>query len=127
MIPVGEMVAHVTTLCESHGVDMRCCQRSTQSFALREFAEITIAPVKSAISYATALHEIGHILGPNQGSSCSLVRERGAWKWAEQNALIWTPRMQRHLDLSLQWYANGGAASVDDAARGPSRPSPISG
>jgi len=58
----------------------------------------------SAISYATALHEIGHILGRHQRSPDTLVRERWAWRWAKENALIWTPAMEKHCSVSLAWY-----------------------
>ena len=53
-------------------------------------------PVRSPRSYATALHEIGHILGRHQRSQAVLVRERWAWHWAKRNALQWTPEMRRH-------------------------------
>jgi hypothetical protein len=59
-------------------------------------------------TYSVALHEIGHILGRYQQSSCSMVRERWAWQWAKRNALIWTPRMALLAADSLQWYADHG-------------------
>ena len=51
-------------------------------------------PIEFRISYASALHEIGHLRGRHQRSSSTLVRERWAWEWARANALIWTPAME---------------------------------
>jgi hypothetical protein len=54
----------------------------------------------SAISYATALHEIGHDRGRHQSSCDQMVRERWAWEWARRNALDWTPAMGHH---AVKW------------------------
>ena len=50
--------------------------------------ELWLAPVRSEVSYAAALHEIGHIKGRNQKSCNEIVRERAAWQWARDNALV---------------------------------------
>jgi hypothetical protein len=50
------------------------------------------------------LHEIGHIKGRHQRSPDTLVRERWAWRWAKENALIWTPAMEKNCSVSLAWY-----------------------
>ena len=50
------------------------------------------------LSYATAMHEIGHILGRYQNSRRVMVRESWAWVWARRNALMWTPATQSCLD-----------------------------
>src|SRR5262249_41385169 len=63
--------------------------------------ELQLPPVRSAISYATALHEIGHVLGPHQNSRRAMVRERWAWQWARSLALVWTPTMECHAAKSL--------------------------
>ena len=55
--------------------------------------EVQIPPIRSDVTYAVALHEIGHNLGRHQNSRRSIVREVWAWRWARTNALIWTPRM----------------------------------
>jgi hypothetical protein len=108
MIRIADMVDHVKSLCRSHEIAIRWCQRSMQSHALRECDEITIAPIKAVATYAIALHEIGHILGRHQQSNYTMVRERWAWQWAKRNALIWTPRMARCAADALQWYADHG-------------------
>jgi hypothetical protein len=66
--------------------------------------EIWIRSVKSRLAYATALHEIGHILGRHQLSDVVLTRERWAWDWARRNALQWTPTMQQHAERCIESY-----------------------
>src|SRR5262249_12330211 len=78
-------------------------RRSGRAHAAAALQVIRIAPIRSAISYATALHEIGHILGPLQWAGV-LKREEGAWRWAERNALIWTEAMERDRQRSMAWY-----------------------
>jgi hypothetical protein len=65
--------------------------------------ELWLPPVRSAVSYAVALHEIGHIKGRNQKSRNEIVRERAAWQWARDNALVWTPEMERRAAEALAW------------------------
>jgi hypothetical protein len=99
------MTRHVLSIAKDHLVGVQYCRRPTEAVSQREADEITIAPIKSEISYATALHELGHMLGRQQWSRVVIVRERWAWKWAKRNALVWTPRMERDMHESLAWYA----------------------
>jgi hypothetical protein len=101
---VDNLRDHVRDLCEDHDISVRFCKRLDDSFALIEFEEVTIPEVKSDVSYAVALHEIGHILGKHQRSKRTLVRERWAWKWAKRAAKVWTPRMETCAERSLSWY-----------------------
>jgi hypothetical protein len=56
------------------------------------------------------LHEIGHI---REGRFDDvLIEERRAWEWARDNALVWTPTMQREADSCMGAYA---AYATDDA------------
>jgi hypothetical protein len=77
--------------------------------------EVCIPHIKSPIAYATALHEIGHILGRHQQSKDSMVRERWAWQWAKRNALIWTPVMDQHAVTSLGFAAKAAVSSALEA------------
>jgi hypothetical protein len=70
-----------------------------------EVLELQLPPVRSSISYATALHEIGHAKGRYQNSRSVMTRERAAWQWARENALIWTETMERRALNALAWYA----------------------
>ena len=69
-----------------------------------ELLELQLPAVRSAVSYATALHEIGHVKGRHQKSRSVMVRERWAWRWAKENALIWTSAMDRSATKALAWY-----------------------
>jgi hypothetical protein len=79
-LTVQDMQQHIIGLCSKHEITYTWCRRPSQAWAAREIEEICIPPIKSPISYATALHEIGHILGRYQQSSDSMVRERWAWQ-----------------------------------------------
>jgi hypothetical protein len=96
-------------------VEVRWIDRPTRAHASLEAGVITVPRIRSAISYATALHEVGHFLGRHQRSRSRLVRERWAWVWARRNARVWTPPMERHARESLDWYA---ARMEDDALCG---------
>jgi len=74
------------------------------AFASQTHECIGIPPIRSAISCATALHEVGHVLGRFQLSKSTLVRERAAWRWARRNALMWTPAVERCRLASRAWY-----------------------
>ena len=104
-----EMQRHIQHMINKHGLVTSQCNRPSQAWASRELEEICIPPIKSAISYAAALHEIGHIQGRYQTSRHSLVRELAAWRWARQQALTWTPAMERTCANSLAWAARNGA------------------
>lgn len=70
--------------------------------AWRSRRTIRIAPVKSGSTYAIALHELGHILGPQTGNR--LNREWQAWAWAKAHALEWTAVMDQKMQSALQSY-----------------------
>ena len=104
-----EMRRHIQHMINKHGLVTSQCDRPSQAWASRELEEICIPPIKSAISYAAVLHEIGHIQGRYPSSRHSLVRELAAWRWARQQALTWTPAMERTCASSLAWAARNGA------------------
>lgn len=101
---------HIEQLCRKHGIRwQRDCSRPSQSRGVvdpaHEIAEIHTPPIRSAISYAAALHEVGHVLGQHQHSQRIMVREGWAWRWARAHAMIWTPRMEHSRQEALAWYA----------------------
>ena len=104
------MRQHAETLAATHDIrlDVRWVTRTAKAYAIREADgaadEVNTPPIRSAITYATALHELGHILGRYQNSRRQLVRERWAWQWARDNALIWTPTMEKVARASTTWY-----------------------
>jgi hypothetical protein len=101
-----KMREHVMALIEEHDIIVSWCKRPWRATGCKELWEIPIPPIKSAISYATALHEIGHILGRFQSSRSKMVREKWAWRWAEANALLWTTGMERDRLSCLEWYVS---------------------
>ena len=105
MVSVAAMQRHAAELCQQHEIDWHASQpRCERSYALIDCREIHTAPIRGAVSYGTALHEIGHIVGRYTDSRHVMTRETWAWRWARRNALIWTPAMQRSMDMSLAWY-----------------------
>ena len=106
VIPAQDMHRHVLDLCDKHGITIYAwCRRMSQCHALTDRDEIRIVPIESETSYASALHEIGHLRGRHQRSRSTLVRERWAWEWARANALIWTPSMEDSARKAVMWYA----------------------
>jgi hypothetical protein len=96
-ISVEEMRAHIERLVVQYDIfhDTQSVTRSAGAYALLDVGAIATPPIKGEISYATALHEIGHIRGRYQNSRNPMTCERWAWHWARANALTWTPRMER--------------------------------
>jgi len=97
------MNAHVVAIAATHGVAI--VWRTSGSItgrAWRRGRRITIPPVRSEITYALALHELGHILGHQSGRRLS--REVQAWAWAKDTAMSWTPRMTRYCRKLLASY-----------------------
>jgi hypothetical protein len=90
-------------LIEEYGLIYNWVPRRSMATAIYEFEEIWIPQIKSSISYAFALHEIGHIRGRHQTSRSRMVCERDAWAWAKAHALIWTDAMERLRFACLGW------------------------
>ena len=103
-VSIADLAQHFRDLCATEDINVEWCRRPMQAASSREMEFVSIAPIKSVISYAVALHEVGHIKGRYQQSPRVIVRERWAWDWARRNAIIWTPRMERHARTSLAWY-----------------------
>lgn len=98
---VRAMRDHIERLCRANDIAVGSHSRGGSASKRGRF--IRIRPIKSAITYAIALHEIGHILGPWQ-SQPRLYKEAGAWKWALEVAIVWTPPMQKTMIRSLRSY-----------------------
>jgi hypothetical protein len=97
---VAALAAHIAELCAAAQVTITW--RTSGGRAWRRTRRIAIAPIRSVITYAVALHEIGHILGPHPPHR--LPREVAAWQWAEAHARPWTPAMAAKRDASLASY-----------------------
>jgi hypothetical protein len=110
--PVGKldlMKNHVDTLCQENKVQVERLRPGANARAIRCFWLIQIPPVRGPVSYAVALHEIGHILGSRQSSKSTMTREKDAWRWARRNAVVeWTEAMARCERASVSWYKSRG-------------------
>ncbi len=96
-----DLASHVQTLCSDNRITLE--YRRSGGRAWRRTRRVSIAPVRSAITYAVALHEIGHILG--RSPTRRLDREAAAWMWARQHAIQWTPAMDSKMKSCLDSYA----------------------
>jgi hypothetical protein len=97
------MDPHIAGLLKHHHIRHSRQPREPGAWASSRKVQ-NILPVNSEVSYATALHEIGHILGGDQQSRFLVVQERGAWDWAQQHALTWTPAMKEERRRRMAEY-----------------------
>ena len=93
---------HVRDLALANRVTVEETPGSYRGRAWRRLRRIRIAPVKSGSTYAIALHELGHVVGPQTGNR--LNREWQAWEWAKAQCPAWTPAMEQKMQASLQSY-----------------------
>jgi hypothetical protein len=88
---------HQVTVTEKTGTSGRAWGRSRQ---------IRIAPVRGPVSYAVALHELGHVIAPCASGRRypRLQKELRAWLWAREHAIEWTDRMDKEMQRSIGIY-----------------------
>lgn len=106
---------HVKTLCRDNDIQWRFSFINSALLAQRQI-RLSFPIIITQTQYATALHEIGHLLGNRKfvgifelllmltPSPNTLYNEKEAWRWAEDNALVWTPKMERHKRYCLGTY-----------------------
>jgi hypothetical protein len=102
--PVSEVAAyaeHIDMLLETHGIAVDWRDR-TAARAWRKSRRVRLERIKGASTYAMALHEIGHIVGP-QGTR-RLDKEAQAWVWAQETAIEWTDGMARFAARCIESY-----------------------
>lgn len=92
---------HIARICKIEDISVQSHSRGGRAW--RRGRRIKIRPVKTVITYAVALHEIGHILGQRQNGTC-LDKEVGAWEWAQANAIEWTDTMTAKMRSCLRSY-----------------------
>lgn len=97
-----DMRRHVRQLCSEHNISIRLRENYPRASASAKLRMIWIPEVRSPITYAKALHEIGHVVcrHTNDLERNILTREGEAWVWARDNALVWTDTMQ---DRACRW------------------------
>jgi hypothetical protein len=111
-IDTGEVAGwlrHVLDLAAEHGVTVTWCESDRHGAAWRRTRRIRIPIIEDDIDYATALHEIGHVVGRNPRRR--LDQEAAAWRWAldhyqgAPSRRVWS-EIGRATD-SYQWRATG--------------------
>ena len=109
MVSKQQMRRHIADLTASQEIRVWFIKKTGEAYGVRKVvgaaAEIRIVPVRSVVTYAAALHEIGYVIGRHH-SRRRMVREHWAWQWARENALVWSPRMER---LALDCLARAAA------------------
>lgn len=116
MPSIKQLEAHIRALARNGGVKLRWVLSSRECLADYDKHSVLIMKVRSHHSYALALHELGHLLGPDQGSSkAQLCTEAGAWQWAQEQALVWGPAEQRTMVQGMKTY-------ITDAVQSQERP-----
>jgi hypothetical protein len=89
-LTVADLDAHIQQLCDAHGIERLIGRRGLayrRGPAGRRRPGIRIPPVRSQITYAVGLHEIGHLVGPGR-SGTRLEKEAAAWRWALANSTV---------------------------------------
>ena len=103
-----DMALHIQELCAEHKItvkyqpldDITPCYYANQKTKV-----IMIRPTKNTGYYVSALHEIGHLVGENQSRDNDLLeKEIGAWKYAMEQALVWTDTATRIMKKALCSY-----------------------
>lgn len=81
----AKMASHVDRLAERHKVTVEF-KTGARGVAYPRRRKIKVSPVKSSVTYAVALHEMGHLVGSGRASP-RLQSEANAWSWALRNAI----------------------------------------
>jgi hypothetical protein len=96
---------HIELLAREHSITLE--YGGTNGRAWRAARRVRTPAIKSAVTYAIALHEIGHVVGIQRGRC--IDKEAQAWRWAEQNALEWTETMIKTAARSISSYLERSA------------------
>jgi hypothetical protein len=92
---------HIEAICRNNDITIETSPGS-RGRAWAKSRVIKIPEIKTGITYALALHEIGHILGVRSGKR--LEKEVQAWEWAMKNAIEWTQPMNQAMERRLGSY-----------------------
>ena len=112
-VSLDAMWDHIESLAAQHAVkiDTRVDQPA-DAWAHAVARVICITPLNSVIGYATALHELGHVvlehIDPHPNRELEMQWEQAAWEWARSNAMVWTPAMECCAVQSLARIAGEG-------------------
>lgn len=79
-----EREAHVWALALDAGVEVEW-SKDGRGYASPSERRIKTPPIRGQVSYLTALHELGHLLGHRKSGLVRLEEEALAWRWALAN------------------------------------------
>lgn len=96
------LAAHIAQLAKLHAIEI-APRASYGGRAFKRTRRVCLRPIRSQVTYAVALHEIGHVAGRQPRTR--LDREAAAWIWARSNAIFWTDAMQAKMMDCLRSYA----------------------
>ncbi|MFN7982944.1 MAG: hypothetical protein U0Q11_13880 [Vicinamibacterales bacterium] len=106
----------VDRVARQHGIDVRefMDPMVANGKALRRQLRVTIPPVQSFETAATAAHELGHLLSPEAPpdatrhqlptSRVCVAAELLAWEWSMDNAPVWNQRMRESMRRAIETY-----------------------
>lgn len=105
---VERYAAHVNRLLVKHKIAL-VVRDGSGGRANGRARYVVIPPVTTVYRYATAMHELGHIVGRGR-SARTLEAEAAAWAWASRNALpgatshpSWVRNVRSSLASYLMW------------------------
>ena len=105
-VTTNDMATHVDELCGQHHITPEWIGRTKRAWAVKRRRTVRIYPIINQKRYATALHEIGHVVGPRQGGR-RIEQEWGAWEFAIGHALTdFTPATYRMILRYLTGYVS---------------------
>jgi len=102
------LMKHIEAICKDNNIIMKR-HSGKRSRAFHNYKgsgrqKISVKRINSYLTYAVAMHELGHLLGPHQCSCDVLKRETGAWLWAMENCKVWMPCMKSGMIRRLRSY-----------------------
>lgn len=98
-----DYAAHIARICKIDDIEISYVSWGGGR-AWHRTRKIRTRHVKSDVTYALALHELGHILEPRGHRGPRLDREVAAWQWAKANAKEWTDKMDAYMQKALRSY-----------------------
>jgi hypothetical protein len=123
MTTIADLEQHFLRLCAEEEADINWCDRPSKALAISgEFEFIRAPRIRSVISYAVAMHELGHIKGRNQYSTHQIVRER--WLGIGRGATLFCGRRVWNAMPSRRCIGTNVNAFGNDDARRRSQPAP---
>lgn len=103
-MPVSALEGHLKSLCRTHRIKWKVHQGGNKlSAADLKNRVIHTSKIRGYVTYAVALHEVGHLLSKSL-SKPRLYQEGEAWDWAMKNALVWNRQMQCTMVRGLSSY-----------------------